>query len=794
MTPYEFVAKHFELPFELYRFQQEAVNELAQLERVGYYLDVGCVDADTEYLSPTGWRRIDEYDRGPVGQYNLDGTVEMVEPTAYVKKPCSLMLHLKTKYGIDQMLSPEHRVLFKSHVSSKLHVISAEELANRHWASPQGFRGKFITTFTPIGKPGYHLSDEDLRVQVAVIADGYFQSATTKRVVVNLKKERKKERLVKLLTEAGIPFTSNDRATSPGYTYFTFTAPERLKSFDVGFYDCTPAQLKVIADEVMHWDGCLKRGAEFSTVDKPSADFVQYALAASGTQATLNRFVRDRRAEGRGACVEFSVRAYTTNAYSCINAKSTTAHENIKAVPSTDGYKYCFMVPSTFLILRRNGRIFATGNTGKTITSIVSSLFKLKTGQADRVICLMPPILLTNWSRNLAKIPGITHTVYRGPPAARKKLDLDVEFILMSYQIFKLDWDRLHGLMLNDAVVVLCDEAQAIKNVASATHKKVRDFAVSNQLMLLTGTPLSVPLDGYAYIKLVAPGVYRNLHQFEQIHVAKRDFFNKPVEWANLPLLKENLLINSVRVLKEDVLKDLPPVTYTEVFYDLDPGHSALYKELANNQLKVLDDGSKIDITQAAKLFNALQQIPANAEHFSGGTLTSTIYDLVDELMDELGTGKLVVFSKYKLTNRQMIDRFQKYDVRALYGDIPQPQQQRNLDHFISEPGCRMLVLQYASGGAGIDGLQNVCRDILCIELPPTAAAFTQAIARVHRSGQKDGVNVRISIADKTIQHYLWETVQDRDTVVNMCIRGPQDLRDVVNGVFITKKNQVVPA
>ena len=37
---------------------------------------------------------------------------------------------------------------------------------------------------------------------------------------------------------------------------------------------------------------------------------------------------------------------------------------------STDGFKYCFMVPSTFLVLRRNGCVFTTGNTGKSLSAL----------------------------------------------------------------------------------------------------------------------------------------------------------------------------------------------------------------------------------------------------------------------------------------------------------------------------------------------------------------------------------------------------------------------------------------
>lgn len=432
--------------------------------------------------------------------------------------------------------------------------------------------------------------------------------------------------------------------------------------------------------------------------------------------------------------------------------------------------------------LERAGYYLDVG-TGKTFTSTIACLYKLKRGMVTHVICLMPPVLITNWSRNLAKIPGITHTCYRGSPKQRQALNLNVNFVLMSYQIFKKDWDYLYREFCGSTVAVLCDEAQALKNIASDTFKKIRDFVEGgNHLLLLTGTPLSSPLDAYAYTKLVAPNVYRNLLQFENLHVAEYDFFKKPKAWTNLDLLRENLKVNSVRVLKEDVLKELPAVTITELFYDMSPKHKALYDELANNQLKVLEDGSKIDLTHVSALFNALAQIPANAEHFSGGEIESTLYELIDEIMDELGDGKLVVFTKYKMTNRRMLEKCAKYNPVALFSDISGAQQQRNLDTFVNDPTCRMIQLQYQSGGAGIDNLQHVCSDVLFVELPPTAAAFTQCVARVHRAGQKLPVQVRIALAEKTIQSYLWNVVQDKDSLINLCIRGYKDIRDIVTG------------
>jgi len=422
--------------------------------------------------------------------------------------------------------------------------------------------------------------------------------------------------------------------------------------------------------------------------------------------------------------------------------------------------------------------------TGKTYTSISACLYKKAVGAIARTYCIMPPILITNWSRNLAKIPGVTHTCYRGTPAKRKTLNLDVDFILMSWDIFKRDWEELLIHCAGTTVALLCDEAQALKNIASGNYKKVRDFIQfgDHHLLLLTGTPLSSPMDAYAYIKLITPEIYQNRLQFENTHVAEVDFFHKPTKWRNLDLLNSNLARGAVRLLKEDVVKELPEVTITELNYDLSSKHKALYDELATKQLKVLEDGTKIDITHVSALLHALAQVPANAEHFSGGSVESTLYELIDEIMDELGDGKLVIFTKYVMTNRRIQERCAKYNPVALYGEISAAQQQENLDRFVNDPACRIVQLQYASGGAGIDNLQHVCSDVLFVELPPTSSTFHQCVGRVHRVGQSKPVHVRIALAEGTLQNYLWQVVQDKDTLINLCIRGYKGIKDMVMG------------
>ena len=426
--------------------------------------------------------------------------------------------------------------------------------------------------------------------------------------------------------------------------------------------------------------------------------------------------------------------------------------------------------------------------TGKTITSITSALYKLLKGSIDNVIVLMPPILITNWGRTLSAIKGVTWTAYKGTPAVRGKLGLNVNFILMSYEIFRMDNAKLFDHFANKTTLIIADESTKIKNVGTKSFKMVRDWHANSHLMLLSGTPISNPADGYAPVKLVAPLIYRNLNQFENLFIKSRDFFNNPKEWHNLDLLHENLMCHAVRVLKTDVLKDLPPVTYNPVYYEMDKGHTRTYETLCEEQILKFDDGTKLDATQATRLFHALQQIPMNRETFTQeeGVMSMGV-ELIEEILEELEPrGKLVIFTAYKATNRMLIKHLEKYGVVAVFGEISAAQQQRNIDLFVESKKCRVILLQLQSASFGLDKLQTVCNDALFVEMPMTPSQFHQAVARLWRIGQSSPVNVRVAIAERTIQVRLWEVLQDKDSLVNVCIRGYDDLKKALKGNNVT--------
>lgn len=439
-------------------------------------------------------------------------------------------------------------------------------------------------------------------------------------------------------------------------------------------------------------------------------------------------------------------------------------------------------------ILYRAG-YYAEPGCGKTLMSTAAALYKKVEQPNACTLVIMPPILINGWKRWLEKVKGVGKVVvYRGTCSEREALKIkDADWILMSIQIFKSDVERIERDLAGRPKIGIVDEAHSVKNVGSDNHRKVRDFFAGNELMLLTGTPLSSPGDVYAYVKLISPLIYRSKRQFENVHVEERDSFGKVTKWRRLDLLQENLLNNSCRILKEEMLPYLKTPIYVPTPYTLGKKHMALYHRLMSEQLLVLENGSKIDATTASRLYHAAQQIVTNLEKYSGDEKhRSTSYDVLDNAISELGMdagsdAKLVVFAIYKETSRRVLKYLQPYGAVACYSEVSPSQQAKNIDRFMSDPSCRILVAQPLSAGYGLN-LQEVCSDELFLETPIVPAHFHQGVARVHRDGQTKAPVIRIAIAEGTIQERLHQQLLEKDALVNKIQIGFKDLKEAIYG------------
>ena len=189
----------------------------------------------------------------------------------------------------------------------------------------------------------------------------------------------------KICKEGNIEYTEKQYPSMPGYSRFFVRAPRHEKIFTKYWYNCSKQQLKLIAENILKWDGNNKNC--FFTTNKQSADFIQFVFTSLGYNATISI---DNRV---------GKKHYKSIAYSVIKSEKTLHTMNkdyrnkdhkinkIENYITIDGYKYCFTVPSGIWVMRRKNKICITGNcSGKdTFVSLVRECMEERLNQNNLV-------------------------------------------------------------------------------------------------------------------------------------------------------------------------------------------------------------------------------------------------------------------------------------------------------------------------------------------------------------------------------------------------------------------------
>lgn len=314
-----------------------------------YTVYAGCVDGDTEFLTRTGWKKISDYNNEDVGEY-VNGSLVFTQPEKYWELPAHKFYHLTSTRGVDMMLSPEHTVYYKYNGRTKPQTISMEDLYNAHNVKPNGFQGKFFTTFNYDG-PGIDFTEGELRLQVAVNADGRIvKEGKDNYTQMRFNKKRKYDRLKDLCIKYGLRF--NDRGFNNQEQYEIIVWPKSgVKRYTDNFYSASEEQLHIIFDEMRYWDGTTIHGLRYFSKYKQDIDFIQFAGAACGM---------------RGNVYEDSKQIYELSftKQTMVGVGGKNSKDNIKVLHTTNKFKYCFTMPNKTWIARRNNKIFVTHNTG----------------------------------------------------------------------------------------------------------------------------------------------------------------------------------------------------------------------------------------------------------------------------------------------------------------------------------------------------------------------------------------------------------------------------------------------
>ncbi len=424
---------------------------------------------------------------------------------------------------------------------------------------------------------------------------------------------------------------------------------------------------------------------------------------------------------------------------------------------------------------------------GKTPLATWLGLYHSLVSGVERLMFVVPAPLVIQWCRWLDRIKfkngdSLDVLMYRGTPKQRARMYFNHDCIVMSHQIFVKDYTaRISPELRSDPnIFVIYDESQdGLRKAGNKIWRFFRNFTVNKRLVLLSGTPVSNPMDTYAVVKLLSPDIYPTKRIFENMHVKSRDFFGNVDAWQNLPYMKKALYLKAVRIPDEE-LKELPGIIIDKIPYELTSKHRQLYKELVTEEFLMDDSDEIIDATEAMRMFHVLQRFITSPGKLNLKSVQAALFLALWAVYNE-DSSKLIVFSNYRDTNQSVLEYFQKKGVEAVgfWGVHTRKQQQDNLDRFCNNENVRVIVANPLSLGVGTDGLQNCCFRECYTELPLTPARFEQACGRVFRDGQEEICVIKCLIAENTIQENLYHALLNKDDLLQKIVMGGMKLREL---------------
>lgn len=445
------------------------------------------------------------------------------------------------------------------------------------------------------------------------------------------------------------------------------------------------------------------------------------------------------------------------------------------------------------------------GKTAGTIHILRNKFNKEK--RVMRTLILSPLVTLFNWKREFeihSKIDqnkiivlykGGTHGKLRTFVRATKN---PVTGLFEGDYIFITNYESLQSKQFTDAMIawrpeiVVADEAHLLKNhTALRTKAAVNIGDNAKHRIILTGTPILNSIkDIYSVFRFLDRGETfgKSFHVFTKTYMKDENssWSGKPGYFPKLVARPETYdeLTNKIyqkchRVLKKDVMKDLPPLIKTTRFVELSAEQKKHYKEMERDFItfvkdKMTNETSAIVAQVAVTKALRLQQIVSGFVTTDDGQVITITpnprLELTAQLLQEIvidGGNKCILWCSFRHDYKQLSKVCEKLNLKHVFltGEMDLNEKQNAMDDFNTKPDCNVIIANRRAGGIGVNLVAASYSIVYSRNF--SLGDELQSEARNHRGGSqihKQIIKIDLAAVD-TIDENILDALKNKEDI-----------------------------
>jgi len=405
-------------------------------------------------------------------------------------------------------------------------------------------------------------------------------------------------------------------------------------------------------------------------------------------------------------------------------------------------------------------------------------LFTSSSDNQNASLVVVPSSLVYNWAAEIRRFaPSLRAHIHVGHQRSFDSIIFKKHHIIITtYGLLRNDADFLSK---QEFEYIILDESQTIKNPVSKIAKTVGKLKTKHRLAL-TGTPIENSLsDLWSQMNFLNKGLLGSYSFFKSEFVTPIEKNNDENKKNKLKKLVYPFIL---RRTKEDVAKELPPVSEQVLVCEMTEEQESLYDEVKSQYRNFILNELE-DPLQAKNRFlvlKGLTELRLIANH-------PKIYD--DSKVEESGKFKeitdrlfeiqeakhnILVFSQFTRHLALLEELLIKKGVEYAMLTGATSNRKKAISKFTDNDSCNIFLISLKAGGVGL----NLTKADYVFLLDPWWNPFAekQAIDRAHRIGQIQNVFSYKFITKNTIEEKIMQLQQRKLALAGEFIpSGPKD-------------------